>query len=307
MDSWHFCPPSPSLLGELYRIRNSPASILSSCLVTIKRYDEFPKRSVEGLKQSRSKTNAARANTTVGVFNILPTNCMRKAFYREKLDTDLPAEPTMPYVRGRAVEAAISWLLFGNAGAPMQRHKRHEKDGIVCYTDISDSDTIVEIKDTSAGRRLTPDDIQFKGYLMQVLYYMVIAEKEEALILINYSSRELIWHHNDSDGRSWFYRPANAKCAGIECWQVRMPKDDYARELLWEQMVRRKVAFFDAMRANDVSLLPRVRMRDRRLKCSRCPFYQKCMQRDGETEEAHAMANDLDLLEVTGFLSSSVS
>jgi hypothetical protein len=113
------------------------------------------------------------------------------------------------------------------------------------------------------GRRLVPEDIQFKGYLMQVLYYMVIAEKEEALILINYISKELIWHHNDSDGRSWFHRPANGKGAGIECWRVRMPKDDYARELLWEQMLRRKVvAFFGAMRANDVSLLPSEREKE---------------------------------------------
>ena len=61
---------------------------------------------------------------------------------------------------------------------------------------------------------------------MQVLYYMVIAEKEEALLLINYSSKGLVWHHNDSDGRSWFYRPANAKGPGIECWHISMSKDE---------------------------------------------------------------------------------
>jgi len=42
---------------------------------------------------------------------------------------------------------------------------------------------------------------------------------------------------------------------GIECWRVSMSKDDYARELLWEQMLRRKNAFLNAMRASDVSLL----------------------------------------------------
>jgi hypothetical protein len=36
---------------------------------------------------------------------------------------------------------------------------------------------------------------------------MAIAEKEKAILVINYSSKELIWHHNDNDGRSWFYRP----------------------------------------------------------------------------------------------------
>jgi hypothetical protein len=54
---------------------------------------------------------------------------------------------------------------------------------------------------------------------MLVLYHMVIADIEEAMILINYSSRKLIWYHNDSEGRCWFYRQANAKGPGIECWR----------------------------------------------------------------------------------------
>jgi hypothetical protein len=81
-----------------------------------------------------------------------------------------------------------------------------------------------------------------------------------------------------------------------------MAKDDYARDLLWEQMMRRKNAFLKALLANDVSILPRVRMHDRSLKCSGCPYYEGCMHRDGETEEAQRMANDLDLLDMHGFL-----
>ena len=274
-------------------------------MVIIKRYDEFLKNLANGLKQKRSKV-AARANATVGVFDILPTNCMRKAYYATKLVDTAPSEPTMPYMRGRAIESAIARLLLADAGALLERHKRHEKAGIVCYTDLSDSNTIIEIKDTSVGRRLIPQDIQFKGYLMQVLYYMVIADKEEAILVINYSSKELIWHHNDSDGRSWFYRPANARAAGVESWHVSMSKDDYARELLLDQMLRRKNAFLGAKRANDVSMLPRVRLQDRRLKCSHCPFYEKCMNEDAESEDARAMANDLDLLDVSGFVVSEL-
>ena len=164
---------------------------------------------------------------------------------------------------------------------------------------------IIEIKDTSVGRRLVPEDIQFKGYVMQVLYYMVIADKEEALLLINYSSRELVWHHNDLQGRSWFYRPANARGAGIECWQMLMSKNDYARELLWEQMVQRKNVFLKAIRENDVSMLPRVRARDRKLKCTGCPYYERCMNQDGEMEDTRIMANDIELLDVRGFFTSS--
>jgi hypothetical protein len=213
---------------------------------------------------------------------------MRKAYYyynKERVPEEgarrLQQSITPPIIRGLAVEAALARMLFppasggDSASQKIERHKRFERDGTVCRVDLAaaDSDTIIEVKDTSVGRRLVPADIHFKGYLMQVLYYMVIAEKEEALLLINYSSRELVWHHNDSDGRSWFYRPpANAKGPGIECWHISMSKDDYARKLLWEQMLRRKNAFLKAMEANDVSMLPRVRMHDRRLKCAHCPF-----------------------------------
>jgi hypothetical protein len=208
----------------------------------------------------------------------------------------------MPYIRGRAIECIIGSILLAKHPL-LERRKQHEKAGIACYTDLSDSRAIIEIKDTNTGRRLVPEDIQFKAYLIQVLYYMVIAEKEEAVLLINYSSKELLWYYNDCFGRSWFYRPVNAKGAGIECWHIFMSKEDYTSELLWEQMLWRKNVFLKAMEANDVSMLPRVRMHDRRLKCTHCPFYGRCRLQDGETEEAHVMANDLDLLDMAGFLS----
>jgi hypothetical protein len=51
-----------------------------------------------------------------------------------------------------------------------------------------------------------------------------------------------------------------------------MSKDDYATEPLWEQMQRRKNAFLNAMRANDVSQLPRIRFRERRSYVYRTAF-----------------------------------
>jgi hypothetical protein len=86
-----------------------------------------------------------------------------------------------------------------------------------------------------------------------------------------------------------------------------MPKDDSAREALWQQMLRRKEQLLQAVRTDDVTRLPRVRMRERKFKCSGCPFYDRCMNRDGETEEALAMANDLDLLQVSGFIHHHIS
>jgi hypothetical protein len=83
---------------------------------------------------------------------------MRRAYYRKKLEREAaePKEPVMPYlIRGRAVEAAIAGMLFGNA-TTMERHKRYEKRRIACYADLSDSKRIIEIKDKNTGRTLCP-------------------------------------------------------------------------------------------------------------------------------------------------------
>ncbi len=80
---------------------------------------------------------AARGNdTTIGVYDIiLPSSCMRRAYYQKKLEREVaePKEPVMPpyLIRGRAVEAAIARTLFGNA-TTMERLKRYEKRRIAC-------------------------------------------------------------------------------------------------------------------------------------------------------------------------------
>jgi hypothetical protein len=211
--------------------------ILSSCLVTLERYDDEPflrRLSEARFKWSRKAAWAARssnndASPVVAVHDIFPSNCTRKAYYYYNKERVLEEgarrlqEPVTPsIIKGLAVEAAPARMLFpasGDAGSQkIERHKRYERNGIVCRVDLAaDSNTIIEVRDTSVGRRLVPADIQFKGYLMQVLYYLLVSGKEEAILVINYSSKELLWHHNDSEGRSWLYRSANAKGPGIEC------------------------------------------------------------------------------------------
>jgi hypothetical protein len=142
---------------------------MSSFLVTIKRYDDkFLEELAKGLEQTCWKASGNdNATVVVSVYEILPTNCMRKVYYhqRKKLAGGMSAPwLKIPYaIRGRAVEAAIGRMLF--ASATMRRHKRYEKGGIVCYTDLSDSKRMIEIKDTNTGRRLVPQNIHFKGTL----------------------------------------------------------------------------------------------------------------------------------------------
>ena len=82
---------------------------MSSCLVKVKRYDdEFLRRLLEIPSRTlikRSTAAAARCDdddttVVVGVYDIiLPSNCMRKAYYRRKLAFLEPSNPIMmPYI-----------------------------------------------------------------------------------------------------------------------------------------------------------------------------------------------------------------
>jgi hypothetical protein len=102
----------------------------------------------------------------------------------------------------------------------------------------------------------------------------------------------------DAEGNDYFIRPANAKDVGIESWQVILPKDDIARELLKNEMVRRKNLFLKALEENDASILPRLPEYMRSYKCKWCEFYNKCMNEDEETKAAKEMANEKDLLDI---------
>ena len=67
-------------------------------------------------------------------------------------------------------------------------------------------------------------------------------------------------------------------------------------------MIRRKNLFVNALKENDVSILPRLDIKFRNSKCLHCIFYNRCMNEDSETEKAAAMAKEIDLLDIPGFM-----
>jgi predicted AAA+ superfamily ATPase len=81
-----------------------------------------------------------------------------------------------------------------------------------------------------------------------------------------------------------------------------LPKDDIARELFKNEMIRRKNLFLKAIDENDVSILPRINKKLRNSKCMHCVFYDKCMNEDEETEQAAKMADEIDLLDIPGLV-----
>jgi hypothetical protein len=248
-----------------------------------------------------------RRDNRVHVSDIIPTTCIRKQYYSRKFpDMDpLSNESIHHFVRGESSEFVITQLSdLGVAQADI------EMDGILAHPDImsDEKDVIVELKDTVNGRRLDFYDSTFRSYLRQLLYYMVMTGIEKGIISIRYNIKELRWVKSDSEG-DYFFRPFNAKDVGIESWEVLLRSHDIARQILKNEMVRRKNLFLKALEEKDVSILPRLIDDAKRGKCPYCPFYDKCINQDSETNEAKEMAKEIDLLDIRGvdFLKNSAA
>lgn len=240
-----------------------------------------------------------RVDNIVHVSDIIPTTCIRKQYYSRKFPEldPLSNESVHHFVRGESSEFVITELAsLGVAQATI------EMDGIVAHPDIMNEveSVIVELKDTVNGKRLDITDSTFRAYLRQLLYYLVMTGIEKGIISIRYNIRELRWIKSDSEGNDYFFRPFNAKDVGIESWEIHLPATDVVREILKNEMVRRKNLFLKALEENDVSILPRLPEFARNKKCSWCPFYDKCMNNDNETDKAKEMSNEIDILDING-------
>jgi hypothetical protein len=274
---------------------------LSGLAIKIQRNSEFTDILLSNLLQKHNER--AREGNVVHVSDILPTNCLRRQYYGRKFPDMAPLnhESVHHFVRGEASEFVITKLAdLGVSQAELNM------DGIIAHPDIMDNNLVVELKDTVNGKRLDFADTTFRSYLRQLLYYLTITGIEKGIISIRYNIKELRWIRRDAEGNDYFIRPANAKDVGIESWQVTLPKNDIARELLKNEMVRRKNLFVKALEENDVSILPRLPEYMRNYKCKWCEFYNKCMNEDVETKAAHEMANEKDLLEIDGLVTTTI-
>jgi len=265
--------------------------------ITIRKNPQFTDLLQKNLK-SRYE-DKRRVDNVVHVSDIIPTTCIRKQYYSRKFPEldPLSNESVHHFVRGESSEFVITELAsLGVAQANI------EMDGIVAHPDIMNEveDVIVELKDTVNGKRLDITDGTFRAYLRQLLYYLVMTGIEKGIISIRYNIRELRWIKSDSEGNDYFFRPFNAKDVGIESWEIHLPATDVAREILKNEMVRRKNLFLKALEENDVSILPRLPEFARNKKCGWCPFYDKCMNKDNETDKAKEMAKEKDILDISG-------
>ncbi|MDQ6864284.1 MAG: hypothetical protein M3044_10710 [Thermoproteota archaeon] len=283
--------------------------------ITIRKSPEFTDLLQRNLNK-RYEERRRLGDSSIHVSDILPTNCIRKQYYSRKFPEIDPIsnESVHHFVRGEASEFVITDL--ANMGVSQAEL---EMDGLIAHPDIMSENekgeenerlieagvkakgqsVIVELKDTVNGRSLDITDQKFRSYLRQLLYYLVMTNIEKGIISIRYNSRELRWIKSSTEG-DYFFRPYNGRDVGIESWQVFLPKEDIAREILKNEMVRRKSLFLRALQENNVSILPRLAETIRNTRCPYCKFYRKCMNEDNETEDAREMAKERDLLDISG-------
>jgi CRISPR/Cas system-associated exonuclease Cas4 (RecB family) len=250
--------------------------------------------------KARYEKRRRNVEDNVHVSDILPSTCIRKQYFGRKnpeLD-EISSESVQHFIRGESSEAAITSL--ADMGVSQMDL---EMDGLIAHPDIMNQDQIVELKDTLSNKRLGIYDHQFKSYLRQLLYYLVITGIDKGIISIRYNNRELRWIKTDSDGNDYFIRPKNSRAPEIESWSVFLPKDDIARGLLKNEMIRRKNLFQKSLQESDVSILPRLKENIRNSKCPWCKFYDICMSKDNdEAQEAKEMVKEIDLLDISGLI-----
>lgn len=264
--------------------------------VVVRRDDEFTNLLKLNLRSRYEQKR--RSEDEVHVSDIIPSSCIRKQYYSRRfpeVDT-ISDESIYHFIRGESSEFVITQLAkIGVSQANL------EFDGILAHPDIMSNDLVVELKDTLNFGRLNMTDEKFKSYLRQLLYYLVITDVERGIISIRYNTKELRWIKSDSKG-DYFLQPHDGKGPFIESWSVHLPRDDIVREILRNEMVRRKNLFRNALEHSDVSILPRLSQAKRNSKCPKCNFYDKCMNEDGETQGAHEMANELDIMDISGVI-----
>lgn len=237
----------------------------------------------------------------IHVSDMLPSSCLRKQYYSRTYPDEDPItdESIHHFVRGESSEFAITQLArIGVAQAELRM------DEIVAHPDIMDNangnKVIIELKDTTSGKRLDINDYTFRSYLRQLLYYLIMTGIEKGVLSIRYNIRELRLLKKDESGE-YFFRPNNSKNPGIESWSINLPKDDIMREILRNEMVLRKTILISALENHDVANLPRLTEPLKSAKCPNCPFYSRCYE-DMENEKALDIAQQTDIFNIRGTL-----
>ena len=228
----------------------------------------------------------------IHVSDILWGSCLRKAYYARVIeDYEFTDDDIDNFVRGESSEHVLVDL----ADIGIGQHELFFEDDLIARPDllsVSPSDSneqqqqrqqpknlIVEFKDTKSFERLTPENPKFKGYLRQLLYYLIISGFDAGVLCIRYASnRKLQWIKRDEKG-DYFFSPlinnetGENKLPELETWTVILEKDSDVRELLKDEIRMRDSILRAELNSKTPVELPKVA---EEWKCIRCPFLKNC-------------------------------
>lgn len=267
--------------------------------VKIERDTEFDDKLAKHLMK-RFEGNT-RINDLPHVSDIIPTSCLRQAFYRRMYPemNPLTNESVHHFIRGESSEHIIVEL----ANMGVTQEKTIFKN-VIARPDILSKDerVIVELKNTVAGERMDSDDDVYRGYLRQLLYYLTMTGYTDGKLSIRYDQKELVWKFRDKKGNDWYMRPKDPKPVGTETWKVTLDSDDPVRHGLEQEIEFRGNLFTQALQDGTPLNLPRVPEKKYNFKCKGCPYKDRCYNEDGESEEARNIRQSIDLLDIPGNL-----
>jgi hypothetical protein len=226
----------------------------------------------------------------IHVSDILWGSCLRKAYYARVIkDFEFTDDDIDNFVRGESSEHVLVDLADIGVG----QHELFFEDDLIARPDLLSvspsgsngqqqqrpKNLIVEFKDTKSFERLTPDNPKFKGYLRQLLYYLIISGFDAGVLCIRYASnRKLQWIKRDEKG-DYFFSPlvnnetGENKLPELETWTVILEKDSDIRELLKDEIRMRVSTLRAALNSKNPLELPKVA---EEWKCIRCPFLKNC-------------------------------
>ena len=259
--------------------------------ILISKYSTFINILRSNLKEHYN-SHRRNIDDKIHVSDILWGSCLRKAYYARVIeDYEFTDDDIDNFVRGESSEHVLVDLADIGVG----QHELFFEDDLIARPDllsVSPSDSneqqqqqqqpknlIVEFKDTKSFERLTPENPKFKGYLRQLLYYLIISGFDAGVLCIRYASnRKLQWIKRDEKG-DYFFSPlinnetGENKLPELETWTVILEKDSDIREILKDEIRMRVSMLRAALDSKNPLDLPKVA---EEWKCIRCPFLKNC-------------------------------
>lgn len=263
-------------------------------MIVIRKDKSFNTNLINKLRKEYEKTKRKDKVTHVSDIITVP-NCIRRAWYGREYpeENEIDNNSVGHFLRGQASEYAITKL----ASAGVAQLDVTFSETVKGHPDIAGKETIYELKDTTVLDRLDFTHPNFRSYLRQLLYYMVMTDREKGIISIKYNTPQLIFQRRVAEGELYL-KPYGSR-PGIESWDIYLPMDDPVRQQLIEEIISREKLFQTALSEHKVDNLPRLPSEFVKSKCNYCPYKKRC-DKDPESESAKELRNSTDLLDLSG-------